>query len=64
MDVFFLALPIASRAIFALARKGGGGEGGGGRGGYLPKKMSQTAQIVTKQSKRNEGNTMQKLRPT
>ena len=35
-------------------RGGGGGGGGGGAVNYLPKKLSQVAQIFTKQQKRNE----------
>ena len=47
-----VVLHIGVRAIF-------------GRGGvnHLPKKFLQVAQIFTKQSKRNEGHTMQQHRP-
>ena len=34
---------------------GGGGGGGEGEVNHLPKKVSQVAQIFTKESKRNEG---------
>ena len=37
--------------------------GGGGGVNHLPKKFLQVAQIFTKQSKRNEGHTMQQHRP-
>ena len=37
--------------------------GGGGAVNHLPKKFLQVTQIFTKQSKRNEGHTMQQHRP-
>ena len=40
------------------------GWGGGGGVNYLPQEVSPVAQIFTKQSKRNEGHTMQQHRPT
>ena len=51
----YLHLCIGVRAIF--------GQGGGGVN-HLPKKFMQVAQIFTKQSKRNEGHTMQQHRPS
>ena len=57
--LFPVAIAIGVRAIFGPER--------GGRGGavnYLPKNLSQVAQILTKQSKRNEAHTMQQHRPT
>ena len=47
--VSFLAKPIGVRAVF-LPR---------GAVNHLPKKFSQIAKFFTKQSKRNEGHTMQ-----
>ena len=43
-------LVIGVREIFCQ-----GGGGGGGAVNHLPKKISQVAQIFTKESKRNEG---------
>ena len=59
--LFPVAIAIVVRAIFCPEREGGGG---GGAVNYLPKNLFHVAQIFTKQSKRNEANTMQQHRPT
>ena len=52
---------------FSAHRRAGnfrqGGGGGGGAVNHLPKKILQVAQMFTKQSKKNEGLTMQQHRP-
>ena len=52
------------RSIFIGVRAIFGQGGGGGVVNHLPKKFIQVAQIFTKQSKRNEGHTMQQHRPS
>ena len=54
MPAFSRLYNLGVRAIF----------GRGGAVNHLPKKFMQVAQMFTKQSKRNEGHTMQQHRPS